>query len=116
MADLEEHKTRPAGQSSRSEMIRALLLSADFYDAVHSTNCPSSGTCCWVTCLLVGPRPMSVRDVSLFSEAQLLRRFSVRPGMTGVWQVAGRSSPFSFDHWVALDFSYIDEWSLWYWI
>jgi exopolysaccharide biosynthesis polyprenyl glycosylphosphotransferase len=59
---------------------------------------------------LVGPRPMSVRDVSLFSEAQLMRRFSVRPGMTGIWQVSGRSS-FSFDHWVTLDFSYIDEWS-----
>jgi lipopolysaccharide/colanic/teichoic acid biosynthesis glycosyltransferase len=60
---------------------------------------------------LVGPRPMTVRYVSLFSEAQLMRRFSVRPGMTGVWQVAGRSS-FSFDQWLALDFSYIDEWSL----
>jgi lipopolysaccharide/colanic/teichoic acid biosynthesis glycosyltransferase len=60
---------------------------------------------------LVGPRPMSVRDVSLFSQTQLMRRFSVRPGMTGIWQVAGRSS-LSFDHWVALDFSYIDEWSL----
>jgi exopolysaccharide biosynthesis polyprenyl glycosylphosphotransferase len=60
---------------------------------------------------LVGPRPMSVRDVSLFSRAQLMRRFSVRPGMTGIWQVAGRSS-LNFDHWVALDFTYIDEWSL----
>lgn len=60
---------------------------------------------------LVGPRPMTVRYVALFSEAQLMRRFSVRPGMTGVWQVAGRSS-FSLDQWLALDFSYIDEWSL----
>jgi exopolysaccharide biosynthesis polyprenyl glycosylphosphotransferase len=60
---------------------------------------------------LVGPRPMSVRDVSLFSEAQLMRRFSVRPGMTGSWQVAARGS-FSFDEWIALDFAYIDEWSL----
>jgi exopolysaccharide biosynthesis polyprenyl glycosylphosphotransferase len=59
---------------------------------------------------LVGPRPMSVRDVSLFSETQLMRRFSVRPGMTGVWQVSGRSS-VSFDHWVRLDFNYIDHWS-----
>ncbi len=41
---------------------------------------------------LVGPRPMSVRDVSLFSEAQLMRRFSVRPGITGSWQVAARGS------------------------
>jgi exopolysaccharide biosynthesis polyprenyl glycosylphosphotransferase len=59
---------------------------------------------------LVGPRPMSVRDVSLFSEAQLMRRFSVCPGMTGIWQVSGRST-FSFDQWVRLDSSYIEQWS-----
>jgi exopolysaccharide biosynthesis polyprenyl glycosylphosphotransferase len=60
---------------------------------------------------LVGPRPMTVRDVSLFSEAQLMRRFRVRPGMTGSWQVAARGS-FSFDQWIELDFAYIDDWSL----
>jgi exopolysaccharide biosynthesis polyprenyl glycosylphosphotransferase len=60
---------------------------------------------------LVGPRPMSVDDVSHFGEAQLMRRFSVRPGMTGNWQVAERSS-LSFEQSVALDVSYIDEWSL----
>jgi lipopolysaccharide/colanic/teichoic acid biosynthesis glycosyltransferase len=58
---------------------------------------------------LVGPRPMSVDDVSLLGEAQLMRRFSVRPGITGNWQ--GHLS-LSFEQWVALDFSYIDEWSL----
>ena len=60
---------------------------------------------------LVGPRPMSVRDVSLFSEAALMRRFSVTPGMTGLWQVSGRSN-VSFDEWVVMDNSYIDSWSL----
>jgi lipopolysaccharide/colanic/teichoic acid biosynthesis glycosyltransferase len=60
---------------------------------------------------LVGPRPMSVRDVSLFSEAQLMRRFRVRPGITGSWQVSARGS-LSFDQWIALDFAYIDNWSL----
>jgi exopolysaccharide biosynthesis polyprenyl glycosylphosphotransferase len=60
---------------------------------------------------LVGPRPMSVRDVSLFNEATLMRRFTVRPGITGLWQVSGRSS-LSFDQWMKLDFSYIDGWSL----
>ena len=59
---------------------------------------------------LVGPPPMSVGDVSLFSEAQLMRRFSVRPGITGIRQVSGRST-FSFDNWLQLDFSYIDQWS-----
>jgi len=60
---------------------------------------------------LVGPRPMSLRDVGLFSEAWLMRRFSVRPGITGLWQVSGRSN-LSFEDWVALDLKYIDEWSL----
>jgi exopolysaccharide biosynthesis polyprenyl glycosylphosphotransferase len=60
---------------------------------------------------LVGPRPMSVRDVSLFNEATLMRRFTVKPGITGLWQVSGRSS-LSFDQWMKLDFSYIDDWSL----
>ncbi len=60
---------------------------------------------------LVGPRPMSIRDVSLMSEAALMRRFSVRPGMTGLWQVNGRSS-VGFDHWIKMDNSYIDRWSL----
>jgi len=60
---------------------------------------------------LVGPRPMSMRDVSRFEHAQLMRRFSVRPGMTGMWQVNGRGS-LSFEQWIKLDFSYIDEWSL----
>ena len=59
---------------------------------------------------LVGPRPMSLRDVSLFSEAHLLRRFRVKPGITGLWQISGRSN-LTFDQWIALDFSYIDRWS-----
>jgi exopolysaccharide biosynthesis polyprenyl glycosylphosphotransferase len=60
---------------------------------------------------LVGPRPMTIRDVSLFSEATLMRRFSVKPGITGLWQVSGRSDA-SFDQWIKFDFSYIDDWSL----
>jgi exopolysaccharide biosynthesis polyprenyl glycosylphosphotransferase len=58
---------------------------------------------------LVGPKPMSTVDVSLFGEAQLMRRFSVRPGITGNWQGL---LPLSFEQRVALDFSYIDGWSL----
>lgn len=60
---------------------------------------------------LVGPRPMSVRDVSRFTEATLMRRFSVKPGITGLWQVSGRSG-VSFEQWIKLDFNYIDSWSL----
>ena len=60
---------------------------------------------------LVGPRPMSIRDVGLMSEAALMRRFSVKPGMTGLWQVNGRSD-VGFDQWVTMDNHYIDRWSL----
>jgi exopolysaccharide biosynthesis polyprenyl glycosylphosphotransferase len=60
---------------------------------------------------LVGPRPLPVRDVVRFSEATLMRRFSVLPGMTGLWQVSGRSS-LDFSEWITLDLKYIDNWSL----
>ena len=61
---------------------------------------------------LVGPRPLPTRDVSRFSEAWLMRRFSVPPGITGLWQVSGRSDT-SFGHLIQLDLDYIDHWSLW---
>lgn len=60
---------------------------------------------------LVGPRPLPTRDVARFSEAWLMRRFSVKPGITGLWQVSGRSDT-DFAHAIKLDLSYIDRWSL----
>jgi exopolysaccharide biosynthesis polyprenyl glycosylphosphotransferase len=60
---------------------------------------------------MVGPRPMSVRDVTRFSDVTLLKRFSVKAGITGLWQVSGRSS-VGFDEWIAMDFRYIESWSL----
>ena len=60
---------------------------------------------------LVGPRPLPVRDYEGFSEDWQRRRFSVRPGITCLWQVSGRSS-ISFDRWMELDLQYIDGWSL----
>jgi exopolysaccharide biosynthesis polyprenyl glycosylphosphotransferase len=59
----------------------------------------------------VGPRPLNKRDVARFSEAWLMRRFSVKPGLTCLWQIAGRSN-VSFDRWMELDLHYIDHWSL----
>jgi exopolysaccharide biosynthesis polyprenyl glycosylphosphotransferase len=60
---------------------------------------------------LVGPRPLPIRDVHRFAESALMRRFSVRPGLTCLWQISGRSD-VSFDRWIALDLAYIDGWSL----
>ena len=60
---------------------------------------------------LVGPRPLPLRDVQLFSEPWLMRRFSVKPGITGLWQVSGRSNT-DFSQAIKLDLRYIDHWSL----
>jgi exopolysaccharide biosynthesis polyprenyl glycosylphosphotransferase len=60
---------------------------------------------------LVGPRPLPPRDVSKFTRTSDMRRFSVRPGLTGLWQVSGRSA-LDFDTWIRLDLHYIDRWSL----
>ena len=60
---------------------------------------------------LVGPRPMSLRDVSLFDRGIQRKRFSVRPGITCVWQVSGRSD-LPFSKWLELDLWYIEQWSL----
>ena len=60
---------------------------------------------------LVGPRPLPVRDVERFDEQWHKRRFSVKPGLTCLWQVNGRHE-ISFEHWMELDLQYIDNWSL----
>ncbi len=61
---------------------------------------------------IVGPRPLPVRDYKGFSEDWHRRRFSVRPGITCLWQVNGRNS-IGFQKWMELDMEYIDHWSLW---
>ncbi|WUH89640.1 sugar transferase [Streptomyces sp. NBC_00433] len=58
---------------------------------------------------LVGPRPLPLED-SAFSE-QAIRRLLVRPGLTGLWQVSGRSS-LSWEETLRLDLAYVDTWSL----
>jgi exopolysaccharide biosynthesis polyprenyl glycosylphosphotransferase len=60
---------------------------------------------------LVGPRPLPVRDVDRFGEPWLMRRFSVWPGLTCLWQISGRCD-LGFERWIALDLEYIDRWSL----
>ncbi|PWB82109.1 MAG: sugar transferase, partial [Candidatus Methylomirabilota bacterium] len=60
---------------------------------------------------LVGPRPLPIRDVQRFDSAWQNRRFSVRPGLTCLWQINGRHE-IDFDHWMELDLQYIDSWSL----
>jgi exopolysaccharide biosynthesis polyprenyl glycosylphosphotransferase len=60
---------------------------------------------------LVGPRPLPVRDYRLLDDWHR-RRYNVLPGITGLWQVAGRSD-LTFDDLVRLDFYYLENWSIW---
>jgi lipopolysaccharide/colanic/teichoic acid biosynthesis glycosyltransferase len=60
---------------------------------------------------LVGPRPLPLRDYERLDDLQR-KRYLVLPGMTGLWQVSGRSD-LSFDELVRLDFYYIEVWSIW---
>jgi exopolysaccharide biosynthesis polyprenyl glycosylphosphotransferase len=60
---------------------------------------------------LVGPRPLPVRDYQGFDQDWQRRRFSVRPGITCLWQINGRNS-IPFEKWMELDMEYIDHWSL----
>lgn len=58
---------------------------------------------------LVGPRPPLPREVDHYDEFAR-RRLSVKPGITCLWQISGRSN-VSFDEWMRLDNAYIDTWS-----
>jgi exopolysaccharide biosynthesis polyprenyl glycosylphosphotransferase len=60
---------------------------------------------------LVGPRPLPIRDYEQL-EPWHRKRYSVLPGMTGLWQVSGRID-LSFDDLVRLDFYYLENWSIW---
>jgi exopolysaccharide biosynthesis polyprenyl glycosylphosphotransferase len=61
---------------------------------------------------LVGPRPPIPAEVERYERWQR-RRLSMKPGITGLWQVSGRAGIDDFSDWIALDLRYIDQWSLW---
>lgn len=60
---------------------------------------------------LVGTRPPTVDEVEMY-ERNHWRRMSIKPGITGMWQVSGRSSITDFDEIVELDTQYIDRWNV----
>lgn len=60
---------------------------------------------------VVGPRPPIASEVKEYNLSHL-RRLDVTPGITGLWQVQGRQDP-SFDSYVSLDLTYIENWSIW---
>lgn len=61
---------------------------------------------------LVGTRPPTLDEVEKYERSHW-RRMSIKPGITGMWQVSGRSQITDFDKIVELDTEYIDRWSIW---
>jgi exopolysaccharide biosynthesis polyprenyl glycosylphosphotransferase len=59
---------------------------------------------------LVGPRPLPVQEQQAIHGWQR-KRLSMKPGITGIWQISGRSD-IDFEEWMRLDQKYVDEWSL----
>ena len=61
---------------------------------------------------LVGPRPVTEREINVYYKDQAELCFGVLPGVTGLWQVSGRSNT-SYDYRIALDSWYVRNWNLW---
>ena len=61
---------------------------------------------------LVGPRPPTPDEVEQYTARQV-QRLGVIPGITGLWQVSGRSTIADFERWIELDLQYAREWSVW---
>lgn len=62
---------------------------------------------------LVGPRPLPLHEIDAIETSSHRRRLSMKPGITCLWQISGRSDITDFDEWVRLDLDYIDQWSIW---
>ena len=61
---------------------------------------------------IVGTRPPTIDEVSEYEDHHF-RRISIKPGLTGLWQVSGRNKIIDFNEVVALDVNYIRKWNLW---
>lgn len=62
---------------------------------------------------LVGPRPLPIHEIDAIDDTSHRRRLSMKPGITCLWQISGRSDISSFEEWVKLDVAYIDRWTIW---
>jgi exopolysaccharide biosynthesis polyprenyl glycosylphosphotransferase len=106
-----EHLNEASGPLFKIRRDPRLTLIGGFLRRTSIDELPQLFNVLWGEMSLVGPRPMAIRDVHLFPAATLMRRFSVPAGMTGLWQVTGRST-LNYGDWAACDLRYVEQWSL----
>ena len=107
LADLNERVDGPLFKSTRDPRVTRIgrYLRASSIDELPQLWNVLSGSMS-----LVGPRPALPEETAQF-DADLLRRLTVRPGLTGLWQIEARDNP-SFNAYRRLDLHYVDNWSL----
>ena len=93
------------------ETIRASSPAANFMRRTHLDELPQFWNVLLGDMSLVGTRPPTRNEVETY-ESRHHRRLSMRPGITGIWQVTGNNAVHDFEEVVKLDCQYIDEWSL----
>ena len=102
-------RTSSTGCCSRCARIRGSRRSGHGCANGRLTSCRSSSTCCCGEMSLVGPRPALPDEAARYAD-HVRRRLVVKPGLTGLWQVNGRSN-LSWDETVRLDLRYVENWS-----
>jgi len=110
LADLEEHNEISGHAFKMSDDPRVLRTGA-FLRKTSIDELPQLWNVLRGEMSLVGPRPPLPREVAGY-DLWHRRRLSMKPGITGLWQVAARGDD-DFDRWVELDLAYIDRWSVW---
>ncbi len=107
LADLNERVDGPLFKSARDPRVTRIgrYLRASSIDELPQLWNVLSGSMS-----LVGPRPALPEETAQF-DVDLLRRLTVRPGLTGLWQIEARDNP-SFNAYRRLDLHYVDNWSL----
>ncbi len=103
--------TRPTARSSRSATTRAITPVGRILRRFSIDELPQLWNVLRGEMSLVGPRPLPLRDYERL-ETWHRGRYRVLPGITGLWQVSGRSA-LGFDDLVRLDFYYVENWSVW---
>ncbi len=107
LAALNERTNGPLFKASKDPRVTKV---GRFLRATSLDEVPQFWNVLWGTMSLVGPRPALPHEVAEFDE-DLQRRHSMRPGMTGLWQVEARHNP-SFNAYRRLDLRYVDNWTL----